>query len=1320
MDVINFNITNPFIDLISVVLSNWKDDYEKKVQQPLKQRHKIFQPYKIINQTGQDIEFCTFQKKSNEEKKNANRNNNSNDSSSLKATQWTKIKDNGEIEFNFYHQKSRNMFSNDGSEIADTANSKKSTTMHSNNNYAHHTQSYQIRELILHRIRLKLDDFGEIRPLTVDKVGTYFREMHQLKYQAASSLNSVTKISKLMRLVFNISLSGNATKLIQIKSPVLIKNRLNFKVRCQIEPFYPTSSGSEQLPSLIIDINKGCEVCVPIKYLPCSFRFKPLELGANREAEFNSSPLSYSKVNKPGQTEYFQVACKLFIVNNNFIKTVTNSSNVGSEMFHFFARIKRLSYPNKVMSSSSTRDREGIIGASNTSKLNDSFIDGHTINLEPAFSLNNLLPIEFRYKFISTTYRSQLKPTTTVTPKNFNKIELNGKIDTYKSQNFQSIDVSSPIEFMLDIDNFRMAKTVDINPSKYLKNIPKNSNDGENKSEDNNSDSSINNNIDELKLRSTNRSSSSSSKTKTNNENSTTTLLPNRRLSVSRHVTFFDENNRPLILLARIVFKIGSGMLNQIKKEDPNSTNKIDSYLFSSLTESFNSSDSDKLFASSSSSSSSKYDSLLFNAYPIVVHVSAFYCFFNLTGLPLIFKQYTCDDAAGQFEEHEMARSNQPLLFSYNSMTSNDSHQQQHHQSHQQNDVSSAATLLACTMRIGKKCSDFNKYSPEDVQPKWCSPFILDYNNNNSSFRPLHVINNKVTYERRSSLGGEATSYLHPNWVYYIGIDVKPGKGLLKNTIFVYFSTRYYLVNRSSQHLLVSQFYIIEELRKQNAANSAWTNRETNDDKKVKGHLYSDTLTNTPPSTSTDNKESYASNGAILLQRDSMTQFHWLRTDRDQLLSIRISEDSLATNNLTPSATIATHNWSSGFSIDSVDSFYLNMRNLINNSSFLFLRVEVILDGGTFFIIFSDTADFPPPIRIENVSPVPIYFYQTNTSEEQFSTVVRQMQSLNYSWDENLLDKKLNIGVKGGTMETFDFTMLDDVKHLYYENFIYISFTNVNTDNDTSIQNGDVQIFDNSSNSLLINSYDFVLSVSENKKIFIDYKESGNRQQLWHMTVDGLIVHEGSSAPKELLPNSVLDLNNRYVLDIEDMAPQPNRMLPLTLRRPDPRRTNTQRWSFNKDGQLVCRVLNMCIQVSNVSSSDELRPHLQVVLGPSSRAVKGIKVNRQRLKPGSGHLRVNMSTDGPTRLLRISNIADQNYSSIKWMPITNNVSTLTKIDSNNSTKSAYSKNSNVEIYVNLTGGIGISCIQWHNQVKIKQRIKNSSFNCNKLYFYIGI
>lgn len=55
-----------------------------------------------------------------------------------------------------------------------------------------------------------------------------------------------------------------------------------------------------------------------------------------------------------------------------------------------------------------------------------------------------------------------------------------------------------------------------------------------------------------------------------------------------------------------------------------------------------------------------------FFAVYVQIHVTAPYWLVNTSGLPLVFRQDYCQqDAAGQFEEHELARSVTPLLFSY-------------------------------------------------------------------------------------------------------------------------------------------------------------------------------------------------------------------------------------------------------------------------------------------------------------------------------------------------------------------------------------------------------------------------------------------------------------------------------------------------------------------------------------------------------------------------------------------------------------------------------------------------------------------------------
>ena len=61
MDVLNVNLTNPFLELITGVLSNWKKDFTAEEASSSKKRHNSFQPYKLVNLTGQSVKFSILQ-----------------------------------------------------------------------------------------------------------------------------------------------------------------------------------------------------------------------------------------------------------------------------------------------------------------------------------------------------------------------------------------------------------------------------------------------------------------------------------------------------------------------------------------------------------------------------------------------------------------------------------------------------------------------------------------------------------------------------------------------------------------------------------------------------------------------------------------------------------------------------------------------------------------------------------------------------------------------------------------------------------------------------------------------------------------------------------------------------------------------------------------------------------------------------------------------------------------------------------------------------------------------------------------------------------
>ncbi|XP_040843870.1 vacuolar protein sorting-associated protein 13D isoform X2 [Ochotona curzoniae] len=140
------------------------------------------------------------------------------------------------------------------------------------------------------------------------------------------------------------------------------------------------------------------------------------------------------------------------------------------------------------------------------------------------------------------------------------------------------------------------------------------------------------------------------------------------------------------------------------------------------------------------------------------IFISAPYWLINKTGLPLIFRQDNAKtDGAGQFEEHELARSLSPLLFCY----------------------ADKEQPNLCTMRIGRGIH------PEST-PGWCQGFSLDGGNGVRALKVIQPGN-------------------RPGLIYNIGIDVKKGRGRYIDTCMVIFAPRYLLDNKSSHKLAFAQ-----------------------------------------------------------------------------------------------------------------------------------------------------------------------------------------------------------------------------------------------------------------------------------------------------------------------------------------------------------------------------------------------------------------------------------------------------------------------------------------------------------------------------------
>ncbi|XP_013405463.1 vacuolar protein sorting-associated protein 13D-like isoform X2 [Lingula anatina] len=524
------------------------------------------------------------------------------------------------------------------------------------------------------------------------------------------------------------------------------------------------------------------------------------------------------------------------------------------------------------------------------------------------------------------------------------------------------------------------------------------------------------------------------------------------------------------------------------------------------------------------------------------LHILAPYWLVNKSGLPLLFRQDSAKtEAAGQFEEHELARSHAPLLFSF---------------------ADKDAPFL-CIMRLGK-------HVHENSLSQWCHRFSLS---RGVGMRQLHVTprdNRKV------------------DKVYNIGIEIRQGQGRHRDTYIVTFTPRFTLDNKSSYRLAFAQRHQVTGKGPENPS------------------------------------------GVFSAYPNSSLTFHWPRQDLDTLLCVRRMDDMDCY-------------WSGGFFLDKVNSFHVNMRG--PQKMPLFLRVDVVLQGATYFVIFSDADQMPPPYRIDNFSEVPLVVYQRDVVDDRLRTLIKPKTSWPYALDEPSLPSILACCVQGGTKAYYDLDRIGDGQQLHYENFFYIAVTGTFI---REPQPGSLQPLSSDLESQML-----VLDVpTDSTAVVFKRKETGKRSQLWRMTTSGLIQHEGSAVPRD--PRKSPAKDNVFVLDISAIAPLPTQYVPLMLRKMDPRRRATQTWQFTEDGRLVSAFGSLSVQSRDGVTG--LKDGAAVVVGPglpltitgSSESSTPVPVymalGRQKMRSGSGVLAVRVIPDGPTRVLEITDLMQRDVA----------------------------------------------------------------------------
>uniref|UniRef100_A0A8D8VB54 Vacuolar protein sorting-associated protein 13D n=1 Tax=Cacopsylla melanoneura TaxID=428564 RepID=A0A8D8VB54_9HEMI len=467
--------------------------------------------------------------------------------------------------------------------------------------------------------------------------------------------------------------------------------------------------------------------------------------------------------------------------------------------------------------------------------------------------------------------------------------------------------------------------------------------------------------------------------------------------------------------------------------------------------------------------------------------------------------------------------------------------------------------------------------------------------------------------------------------IFVIGIDIRPGRGRYSNTTIVTLTSHYQIHNKSSHKLEFSQKCF-----------------------------------------ATDISNPTAQSTFLQAMPDSSFAFHWPRLDKDQMLCVRMLDQP-------------TCLWSGGFKVNKTDansSFHIILRDTRGGT--YFLRCEIVLQRATYFIVFTDANTMPPPIRIDNFSKVLLQFYQASITSSVKQSTIRPNCTIPYAWDEPDKPHILTVVAPGNVSENYDLNKRGAGPGLTYENFIYIAFSG-------TFSNVDSDSYD----PLDVQTQQLVLDVVDSSgQVLLNRKEPGKRSQLWRMSTEGQLQHEGSSPPRDRKTSS----SKIMVLDISGPAPQPEHHVGLCLKRPDPRRASTQKWHFTEDGRLCCAHKKMYVQAKDGFFG--LRAGNEAVLGPPQRVShqatpNGIPIEtavcRQKLRPGSGFLSLNVTSDGPTCVLKICDIKEINSYIIaegkEWNALQNKPSRILRDDQDQSSTS-----SQYELSVHLPHGMGISLV----------------------------
>lgn len=394
-EVLKLNVTNTIIELFQLVYENWTQDYysatakSSSALSPMAsssavanyRRRSPFVPYALKNETGARLCFTTFVSTPANISAQSNSSNTIIVSGNGVTQQWTFVEPGDVVPFSF------------GPSVKQR-----------------HHDTHNLR---LHQVGVRVDGWSEVGPVSIDKVGVFFR----YAYHEADEFSATPRT----RIVFSVSLEGSAQKLVSVRSALRVINKLDRKMLMKMEHMKTMSYPAAV--SAILAPNESYNV--PLSHVQAHLFVVPVTKTLFTSNGPGSSATTVDVILRKSSdaTESRLSFCERSIhwrdmeEGADVQQWYRTCKSVRDKCFRLVAAIHRDGYPTKDFNT----------------------IPGHTVVLLPPLRLHNLLPCDLLYKLASG---------------------CQGRVSPSETANVHDVDLEAQTEVTLTLDSYPGAERI--------------------------------------------------------------------------------------------------------------------------------------------------------------------------------------------------------------------------------------------------------------------------------------------------------------------------------------------------------------------------------------------------------------------------------------------------------------------------------------------------------------------------------------------------------------------------------------------------------------------------------------------------------------------------------------------------------------------------------------------------------------------------------------------------------------------------------------------------------------------------------------------